>query len=112
MDSLLTGTALHLCQELMNTISVMHNGLAEKIRLNGIDCPEDGQAFGNRAKQAASKLVFGKDVTVVEHGPDKYQRTIGDVTLPDGRNLNEELVHEGLCWWYRKYAPTDTTLER
>jgi hypothetical protein len=27
---------------------------AERIRLNGIDCPEKGQAYGTRAKQAAS----------------------------------------------------------
>ena len=29
----------------------------------------------------------------------------------DGRNLNQELVKQGWCWWYRKYAPGDTVLE-
>jgi Staphylococcal nuclease homologue len=38
-------------------------------------------------------------------------RTIGDVILPDGMNLNQELVRHGWCWWYRKYAPGDTVLE-
>jgi endonuclease YncB( thermonuclease family) len=33
---------------------VLHNHRAERIRLSGIDCPENGQAYGNRAKQAAS----------------------------------------------------------
>ena len=23
----------------------------------------------------------------------------------DGLNLNQELVKQGWCWWYRKYAP-------
>jgi endonuclease YncB( thermonuclease family) len=26
-------------------------------------------------------------------------------------NLNQELVKQGWCWWYRKYAPGDTVLE-
>jgi micrococcal nuclease len=94
-----------------DTISVMHNGRAEKIRLNGIDCPEKGQAYGIRAKQFTSDMVFGKDVTLRTHGLDKYGRTIGDVILSEGTNLNQELVKEGLAWWYRKYAPNDSTLE-
>lgn len=44
-------------------------------------------------------------------GLDKYGRTIADVLLPDGTNVNRELVKEGWCWWYRKYVPGDTVLE-
>ena len=51
------------------------------------------------------------DVTVQSHGKDRYQHTIGDVILPDGMNLNQELVTQRWCWWYRKYAPGDTVLE-
>jgi micrococcal nuclease len=87
-----------------DTISVMHGTRAEKIRLNGIDCPEKRQAFGQRAKQFTSKLAFGKDVTVKTFGHDKYGRTLGDVILPDGRTLNHELVRAGLAWWYEKYS--------
>jgi len=87
-----------------DTIKVLHNGRAEKIRLNGIDCPEKGQAFGNKAKQFTSEMVFGKTVTVHEHGRDKYGRMVGDVLLPDGQSLNRELVAAGLAWWYRKYS--------
>ncbi len=94
-----------------DTIGVLHNQRPERIRLNGIDCPEKGQAYGKRAKQAASQLVFGKQVTLQTHGLDKYGRTIADVLLPDGTNVNQTLVKDGWCWWYRKYAPLDTKLE-
>ena len=95
-----------------DTIEVLHNQHPERIRLSAVDCPEKGQAFGKRAKQAASALAFGKEVTVQTHGHDKYKRTIGEVILPDGMNLNQELVKQGWCWWYRQYAPRDTVLER
>ena len=94
-----------------DTIEVLHNQHSERIRLSGIDCPEKGQAYGKRAKQAASALVFGKEVTLQTHGHDKYGRTLADVILPDGMNLNQELVKQGWCWWYRKYVPGDTVLE-
>jgi len=48
--------------------------------------------------QAASVLDFGKEVTVQTYGHEKYKRTIGDVILPDGMSLNQELVKQGWCW--------------
>lgn len=95
-----------------DTITVLHHGRGEKIRLSGIDCPEKAQAYGQKAKEAASALVFGQPVTIVTHKQDQYRRTIGDVLLPDGTNVNHTLVQDGLCWWYRRYAPRDATLER
>ena len=94
-----------------DTIEVLHNTHPERVRLSGIDCPEKGQAFGNNAKHAASALVFGKEVTLQTHGLDKYGRTLGDVFLLDGTNVNQELVKQGWCWWYRKYEPGDMVLE-
>lgn len=47
-----------------DTIEVLNGHHAERVRLSGIDCPEKGQAYGTRAKQAASELVFGKEVTL------------------------------------------------
>ena len=94
------------------TITVLHNGKGERIRLHGIDSPEKRQAFGNRAKQFTSKLVFGKTVTVEVMDRDRYGRTLGVVLLPDGRSLDRELVRAGFAWWYRRYAPDDETPEQ
>ncbi len=54
-----------------DTIEVLHNNCPERIRLSGIDCPEKGQAYGKRAKQTASELVFGKEVILQTFGKDK-----------------------------------------
>lgn len=95
-----------------DTIDVLHNGKAERIRLHGIDCPEKGQPYGNQAKRATSTLIFAQHVTLQIHGRDKYGRILAEVLLADGTNVNHTLVKDGWCWWYRKYAPNDTTFEQ
>ena len=87
-----------------DTITVLVGLEPKRIRLAGVDAPERGQAFGQRAKQAASRLVFGRTVTVVARGQDRYGRTLGDVRLPDGSSLNDRLVEEGWAWHYTRYS--------
>jgi endonuclease YncB( thermonuclease family) len=93
-----------------DTIDVLHNGQAERIRLNGIDCPEKKQPYGTKAKQFTSSLVFGKQVTVKPLKKDRHGRTVADVLLPDGTNVSHELVKAGFAWWYKQYARHDETL--
>lgn len=87
-----------------DTIQVMNNNVAEKVRLNGIDSPESGQAYGRQAKEFTADLVAGHVVTVEIRDTDRYGRTVGDVILLDGKNLNREIVRAGYAWWYRKHS--------
>jgi endonuclease YncB( thermonuclease family) len=41
-----------------------------------------------------------------------HLRTLANPLLTDGVNLNQELVNQGWCWRYRKYAPSDAELEK
>ncbi|SLM48409.1 Uncharacterized endonuclease (modular protein) [Nitrospira japonica] len=95
-----------------DTIEVLQDRRIVRIRLIGIDCPERGQAYGKKAKQAAATLIYGKDVTLDRYGVDRYGRTLADVMLTDGTNINHKLVKEGWCWWYRKYSPANSELQR
>ena len=91
-----------------DTIVVLQGTEQIDVRLDGIDCPESGQPFGQKAKQAVSKVAFGKTVTIRSSGTDRYGRTLGVVILPDDRNLNQALVQYGYAWWYRKYSDDQT----
>ena len=75
-----------------DTIEVLHKKHPERIRLSGIDCPEKGQPFEEKAKHATSALVIGKEVTVQMHGKDKDRHTLAEVVLSDGTNVNKMLV--------------------
>ena len=88
----------------------MHNNKAQRIRLQGIDCPKKGQPYGNRAKKATSELTFAQRVTVETLGQNKYKRTIDDILLSDGTYAYWELVVQGWRWWYQEYAPEDLIL--
>ena len=70
---------------------------------------EDSVALGPLGLGYA--FAFGKEVMLQTFGKDKYGRTLADVLLSDGTNVNHTLVKDGWCWWYRKYAPGDTVLE-
>ena len=81
-----------------------------KIRLEGIDCPESSQDFGNKAKQATSDLCFGKQVKIIKSGEDRYGRTLGYVMVGD-INVNKELLKQGLAWHYKQYNKDEELAE-
>lgn len=95
-----------------DTIRILKDGKEVKIRLHGVDTPEEGQPFGTRAKQFTSTLAFGKSVRAEVFESDKYGRSVANIYLEDGRCLNQELVRHGFAWWYQKYAQGDTNLSR
>jgi endonuclease YncB( thermonuclease family) len=108
-----------------DTITVLQGSTPVKIRLQAVDCPEKAQAFGTKAKQFTSEMVFGKVVTVKVATKDKYGRTVAWVYyrpvmhvagpadhpghLREGpeRCLNEELLRAGLAWHYTQYDKSE-----
>lgn len=74
-----------------------------KIRLHGIDCPEKRQDFGTVAKNYTSGQIFGKIVQARVLKQDQYRRSVAIVILPNGKNLNQELLRAGMAWHYKKY---------
>ena len=87
-----------------DTIEVLVDGKAERIRLFAIDCPESSQPFGKAAKKFTSDLCFGKYVSIVAQPErDQYKRIIGTVYVGDVC-LNEELLKAGYAWHYKRYS--------
>jgi endonuclease YncB( thermonuclease family) len=94
-----------------DTVTVLDsNNKKIHIRLQGIDAPELKQEYGSDSQQNLSRLVFGKQVTIVWTKLDKYRRTVGTIML-DGQDMNIEQVKAGLAWHFKKYedeqAPAD-----
>ena len=84
-----------------DTISVVHDGKKETIRLYGIACPQMRQDFGQSAQQFTSDRVSGRIVEVDPVSVDQDGRTIGIVSS-NGLVLNRTLLESGLAWIYEQ----------
>lgn len=81
------------------------------IRLMGIDAPEKAQAFGQRAKQSLSDLVFNRDVSVTWFKKDRYGRTVGQVHIDD-TDVCLEQIKRGFAWHYKQYEREQSVEDR
>jgi micrococcal nuclease len=89
-----------------DTITVLTDDRQQvRIRLYGIDAPEGGQAYGSKATQYVKGLLAENPVVELDvKDTDRWGRTVAVVVLPDGRNLNEEIVRAGYAWVYIRYC--------
>ncbi len=79
-----------------------------KVRLYGIDAPETkkrtkpGQPYGDVAKRTLMNKIQGRPVSVEVIAIDQYQRSVAVIRY-SGRDINREMVEEGMAWAYRQY---------
>lgn len=82
-----------------------------RIRLQAIDAPEKTQAFGNRARQRLSELIFNRIVTLETSGRDIYGRTISKVLFYN-KDVCLQLIQEGFAWHFKRYADSQSKSDR
>ncbi len=85
-----------------------------KVRLYQIDAPESGQAYGQKAKQVLSDMIYGQYATIRLHGKDQYKRRFGTIEYTDCwpnevncadeetklQNINLNMIKQGYAWHY------------
>ncbi len=95
-----------------DTITVLDDSKQRHvIRLMGIDAPEKAQAFGQKAKQSLSELVFDRNVSVTWFKKDRYGRTVGQVHV-DATDVCLEQIKRGLAWHYKQYEREQSVEDR
>jgi len=79
-----------------------------KTRLYGVDAPETakpdkpGQPYGAAARRLLLSKIMGKKVSAEVIDVDQYQRAVAVIRYA-GRDINREMVAEGMAWAYRRY---------
>ena len=92
-----------------DTYDVLAGGVVYRVRLLGVDAPEQDQPFGHQAADSVARLLGTKrKVLLTRQGADLYGRTLASVRLPVASGpalaLDSLLVVRGWAWaWDPKY---------
>jgi micrococcal nuclease len=87
-----------------DTYDILVDRKTYRIRMNGIDAPERGQPFYQKAKDYLGSLCFQRNIKVVKIDLDRHDRTIAESLLDDSVNLSYEMVKAGFAWHYKQYS--------
>lgn len=69
-----------------------------KIMLFGVDSPELGQEFGEKAKKFLEKMILNKKVNVSIQGKDRWGNRLGIVLIEGMTDPRYNLLEAGLAW--------------
>ena len=82
-----------------------------RVRLHGIDAPEQDQPYGPTATKALEGMVGGS-VYMIQVDEDRYGRVVGELfNSTEGYDINAAMVCAGEAWWYERYAPYSQLLK-
>ena len=86
-----------------DTVVVQSGWNPETLRLDGIDCPEYDQPWGDTARHGLIKLIGGRTVHFERHGVDAYERTLATLYVWERKesvwlNVNLRMVMLGHAW--------------
>jgi len=94
------------------------NGNRFKVRLTGIDAPEQNQAYGLASKDQLKKIIFNRWV-FLESKPrkgmpytlDRYKRVLAKIIL-NGNDINLMQIANGYAWHFKRYQKQQTPSDR
>jgi endonuclease YncB( thermonuclease family) len=87
-------------------VARLADGAKIEVRLAGIDAPEKGQPYADKARGALRGLILGEELRIAVSDTDKYHRKVAQVyRAADGMHINAELVRRGCAWVYRRVPP-------
>lgn len=75
-----------------------------RIRLWGVDAPEDGERGFHEARNRLAAISEGQRITYQQEDVDRYGRIVARVFLRDGREINRMMIESGTAHEYRRYS--------
>jgi len=74
-----------------------------RVRLHGVDTPEAGEPFSQRARTFTRVLMFDRDVAVTGKDVDAYGRLVARIVV-DNADTSEAIIGAGLACTFHRYV--------
>jgi endonuclease YncB( thermonuclease family) len=84
-----------------NTVEVTTVDKPQRLVFVGIDCPDMGQEYADKAKKFTEKLLLDEQVTYQITGKDRWGNYLAIIMKGD-KDPRVELLQEGLAWTSEK----------
>ena len=102
-----------------DTVHVVNKaGKKFKVRLTGIDAPEENQPYGLASTYKLTEILVNKWVLLKSkpdngnlYSIDRYNRVLAKVIL-DGRDINLAQVSSGYAWHFKRYQKQQSLIDR
>lgn len=88
----------------------LDNGRTVRVRISGIDSPEDDQLGGKESIAFLTELLKEQELLLSPDGNDRLGRMVAKVHV-DHKDVAEEMIRSGHAWHYKKYSK-DPILEK
>lgn len=79
------------------------NGKVYSIRIQGIDAPEGEQDYGKKARKKLADTILNKEVKVIVHKKDMYDRYVGSVYI-NGQDVGLKMIESGMAWHFKRFS--------
>ncbi|MGH9969591.1 MAG: thermonuclease family protein [Pyrinomonadaceae bacterium] len=94
-----------------DTVTIICLNRPLKVRLMGIDAPDNNQAYADVARQHLSDLILNKFVTVQYSSLGAHGLIIGKVFLKE-MDVGAQMIRDGVAWFSKDYDTSLTEKER
>lgn len=86
-----------------DTVKIIDNKKAYKLRITHIDAPERNQTYGKKSRRALMQLCKNATVKIQITGTDKYQRKLGSLSC-NKQDVASFMLQQGHAWFNDKYS--------
>lgn len=81
----------------------LDNGRTIRVRISGIDSPEDEQFGGKESAAFLTELLKEQELLLTPDDHDHLGRMVAKINV-DHKDVAEEMIRNGHAWHYKKYS--------